>query len=151
MATFKHPPQQPASAPVTRDWPDHEGPEPARADVDAHAHWRRVRAARLGREQERRGDPRPGLYRAAWKFFLMARTHSPERVCGWAEQAMSSGGPDGAQRERDEATALWAVHGGALREEAEEAGFAPWMASKKRPHGEAFAAWAAAFLAANRY
>ena len=80
-----------------------------------------------------------------WTFALLTGRDPGCRLAGWVKQAQGGmfGEPNSAQ--------VWAQHQGALTEEAQAHDFAPYWATKKKPSGAGFDAWATAFLQAHRY
>jgi hypothetical protein len=81
----------------------------------------------------------------SWTFELLTGASPGVRLRGWVKmlQAGQFGEPTADQ--------VWAAHGEALTEEAETNGFEPFWLTKKKPTGDAFIAWATAFLQQHQY
>jgi hypothetical protein len=129
---------------------EHEGAEPSRNDLEGHARWRQVRADRLRREQERRGDPRWALLPTpmltpAMQFLLLTGTHAAARLPGWVTTAQAG------TLDEPKPDHVWWAHCDSLTAEAARHGFQPFWLTKKRPRGAAFDAWRTRFLALHTY
>ena len=81
----------------------------------------------------------------AMRYYLLAGEWAPGRIKGWVSLAQAGmfGQPT--------PEAVWTVHQHALVDEADRAGFRPFMLTKTKPRGPAFAQWQRAFLAEHSY
>ncbi len=70
---------------------------------------------------------------------------------GWVVQAQAAVKRSGRFDYTEPGDRLWEAHGDSLTDEATSHGFAPYWAKKRKPRGEAFAAWATSFLQQHSY